>query len=152
MITINRQDKSTTQEHEQGIQLGRKSYPVGYKYTEFSIILHWNFHWDKNVGAETFQWTYPQDQQTKELKKEFYLEFYDKFYHKTIFKICLGSELRHPFKEKWLIFWPRNRVTYHCNVGCQLSTTATVRFTVNYVPQRFSENAPYSFLHRFITI
>ena len=34
----------------------------------------------------------------------------------------------------------------------QAVTTATVQFAVNYVPQCFNANAPYSVLSRFIII
>ena len=35
---------------------------------------------------------------------------------------------------------------------CRVSTTATVQFAVNYAPQCFNANAPYSVLSRFIII
>ena len=64
----------------------------------------------------------------------------------TIFKIHLELKLRHPHKNK---FWPR----YHkLSLKCRVSTTPTVQFAVNYVPQCFKANAPYSVLSRFIII
>ena len=35
---------------------------------------------------------------------------------------------------------------------CRISTTATVQFALNYVPQHFNANAPYSLLSRIIII
>ena len=69
---------------------------------------------------------------------------------KKLFSTNVASKLRHPYKEKWPYVLARK--SYNLSLKCSMSTTATVLFAANYVPQCFNANAQYSVLFRFIII